>query len=76
MTLQPMRLTTAGVAKATDENLTSENWEFILVCAVEEAGGSSRAYHLPRMFATKSKAAMLGANKVTPCLPLIPQNDG
>lgn len=23
-----------GLAKATDENLTSENWEYILVCSI------------------------------------------
>ena len=51
------------VVKATDENLTSENWEYILVRAV--LGGRCRAYHRDpniallltsccRMYATRS----------------------
>lgn len=58
------QLTHLRAAKATDENLTSENWEYILVrWRVGEGSGGGfllSAYGLCRMFATRSKAAIQG----------------
>ena len=56
-----------GAAKATDENLTSENWEYILVCGAgkDNLGALASAYVLCRMFATRSKAAMQGMDSDT-----------
>ena len=49
---RPLTLLTSCIAKATDENLTSENWEYILVSVSYDLYSTGGRLTTCRMFAT------------------------